>query len=104
MGKVHHVSQRIFNPQLSSISQLEVLGGSFQKRDKVASVVGGPTAYVYAGDYLGLYAAHQMALYPLPVIYFPAILFVVPTDEPRRAEARRVNREVGFNRLQRKAA
>jgi transposase len=38
--------------------------------------------------------------YPLPVVYLPPILLVQPTDEPRRAEHRNVDREVSHCRLQ----
>src|SRR5215204_4158363 len=42
--------------------------------------------------------------YPLPVVYLPPILLVEPTDEPRRAEHRNVDREVSHCRLQASSA
>src|SRR5215210_7161427 len=92
MAKVGFVCGDFLNP--------EVLGGSFDQRDEVRSVVCGPTAYVNGGDDLGIHAAHQMRLYPLSVVHFSPVLLVEPPDVTARAEAQRVYCEVSLYGLQ----
>src|SRR5215210_2678256 len=62
----------------------------------LVSVVGCPSTYLNTGYYLRLNAAHQVALYPLAVVYFFTVLLVVPADEATSAEAGRIDGKIGF--------
>ena len=78
---------------------VEVSGGLLHEWDEVIGIVGFPTAHVYASDDVSVHATHQMHLYPLPVVDFPPVLLVVPTNETGRGEAARVGGELGSPRL-----
>jgi hypothetical protein len=45
-------------------------------------------------------ATHNMYFYPVVLFFLFAILGIEPARELARSEARRVNREVGFNALE----
>ena len=81
-----------------------MLYGRLQQGNEIVGSVGGPTRYLYAGDYLGLHTAHEMRLYPLPVIHFAPVLFVEPADEAASGEARGIHGKVVFYGLQGQAA
>lgn len=85
---------------IRDFAYLEVLGCLFQQRDKVRGIVSFPTGHVYAGNNMGVHAAHEMNLNPFPVVSFLPVLFIKPADETRSSETRRVNSEICFNCLQ----
>src|SRR5918997_709613 len=99
-----HVPARQVSLVRRYLRNVEVLGRPLHQREEEVRVVDGGAAYVHGGNDVGLHAAHQVRLEPLPALGLLAVLVVVPADEPRRAEARRVYGKVRFDRLQGQAA
>jgi hypothetical protein len=82
----------------------ECFGRFLNQRNKEGAVIGVLVANLNRRYDIGFDAAHDMRFDPIYFFSHSAVLVIVPTGEPRSAEARRVHGEIDFHSGERQTA